>query len=85
MKTSEAFEIWTKCVENKWEGNPVPLGERNLIVPLQKSHRVIFHILCDIGLPCSKLNNSNIIKDRKIIFAVSKRYINNELVSTFTF
>ena len=30
MKTSEAFQIWTKCVENKWEGNPVPLGERNL-------------------------------------------------------
>ena len=21
MKTSEAFQIWTKCVENKWEGN----------------------------------------------------------------
>ena len=28
MKTSEAFQIWTKCVENKWEGNRVPLGER---------------------------------------------------------
>ena len=27
-------------------------------------------------LPCSKLNNSNLIKDRNIIFAVSKRYIN---------
>ena len=27
MKTSEAFQIWTKCVENKWEGNQVPLGE----------------------------------------------------------
>ena len=33
MKTSEAFQILTKCVENKWEGNRVPLGERNLIVP----------------------------------------------------
>ena len=21
MKTNEAFQIWTKCVENKWEGN----------------------------------------------------------------
>ena len=30
MKTSEAFQIWTKCVENKWEGNRVPLGERKL-------------------------------------------------------
>ena len=25
MKTSEAFQIWIKCVENKWEGNQVPL------------------------------------------------------------
>ena len=33
MKTSEAFQIWKKSVENKWEGNRVPLGERNLIVP----------------------------------------------------
>ena len=30
MKTSEAFQIWTKCAENKWEGNRVPLGERKL-------------------------------------------------------
>ena len=30
MKASEAFQIWTKCVENKWEGNRVPLGERKL-------------------------------------------------------
>ena len=29
-----------------------------------------------MGLPCSKLNKSNLIKDRNIIFAVSKRYIN---------
>ena len=33
MKTSEAFQIWTKCVENKWEGNRAPLGEKNFIVP----------------------------------------------------
>ena len=50
--------------------------KENLIVPYQKSHRIIFHILCDMVLPCSKLNNSNLIKDRNIIFAVSKRYIN---------
>ena len=30
MKTSEAFKIWTKCVENKSEGNRVPLGEGKL-------------------------------------------------------
>ena len=28
MKTSEAFQKWTQCVENKLEGNGVPLGER---------------------------------------------------------
>ena len=26
MKTGEAFQIWTKCVEYKWEGNRVTLG-----------------------------------------------------------
>ena len=36
MKTSEAFQIWTKCVENKWEGNGVPLGERKLDCSLTK-------------------------------------------------
>ena len=36
MKTSEAFQIWTKCVENKWEGNRVPLGERELDCTLTK-------------------------------------------------
>ena len=75
MKTSEAFLIWTKCAENKWEGNQIPLGERKLDCTLKKSHRIIFHILCDMGLLCSKLNNSNLIKDRNTIFAVSKRYI----------
>ena len=34
MKTSEAFEIWTQGVENKWEVNRVSLGEKkNVIVP----------------------------------------------------
>ena len=65
-----------KMCGNKWEGNRVPLGERKLDCTLIKSHRIIFHILCDMGLPCSKLNNSNLIKDRIIIFAVSERYIN---------
>ena len=77
-ETSETFQIWTQCVENKWEGNRVPLGESKLDCTLieRKSHRIIFHILCDMGLPCSKLNISNLIKDRNIIFAVSKMYIN---------
>ena len=36
MKTSEAFQIWTKCVENKEEGNLVPLGERKRDCTLTK-------------------------------------------------
>ena len=36
MKTSEAFQVLTKCVENKWEGNRVPLGERKLDCILKK-------------------------------------------------
>ena len=36
MKTSEASQIQTKCVENKWEGNRVPLGERKLDCILTK-------------------------------------------------
>ena len=30
MTTSKAFQMWTKCEENKWEGNRVPLGEGKL-------------------------------------------------------
>ena len=67
--------VHCKCLKNKWEGNRVPLGERKLDCK-QKSHTIIVRILCDMGLLCSKLNNSNLIKDRNIIFAVSKRYIN---------
>ena len=44
MKTSEAFQIWTKLVENKWEGNIVPLGERELDCTLTKEpHNYILH------------------------------------------
>ena len=74
MKTSEAFQIWTKCVENKWEEKQVPLGERKLDCALTKEPQN--YIWCDMGLPCSKLYNWNPIKDRKIVFVVSKRYIN---------
>ena len=44
MKTSEAFQICTKRVENKWEGNRVPLGERKLDCTLTKEpHNYISH------------------------------------------
>ena len=36
MTTSKAFQIWTKCVENKWEGNRVPQGEGKLECTLTK-------------------------------------------------
>ena len=45
VKTSEAFQIWTKCVENIWEGNQVPLGERKLDFHLTKEpQNYISHI-----------------------------------------
>ena len=51
-------------------------GFRKLDCTHTKEPQNYLHILCDMGLPCSKLNNSNLIKDINIIFAVSKRYIN---------
>ena len=36
MKTSQTLQIWTKCVENIWEANQVPLGERKLDCTLSK-------------------------------------------------
>ena len=46
MKTSEAFQIWTKCVENKWEGNLKPLGERKLDCTLTKEpQNYILHFM----------------------------------------
>ena len=39
MKTSQTLQIWTKCVENKWEGNQVPLGERKLDCTLTKEQQ----------------------------------------------
>ena len=75
-ETSEAFQILKQYVENKWEGNRVPLGEGKLDCTLTKEPQNYISHLCDMGLPRSKLNNSNHIKDRNIKFAVSKRYIN---------
>ena len=46
MKTREAFQMWTKCVENKWEGNRVSLGERELDCTLTKEpQNYISHFL----------------------------------------
>ena len=75
-ETSEAFPLWTKSVENKWQGYRVPLGERKLDCILTKEPQNYISHLCDMGLPCSKLNNSNLLNDRNIICAVSKRNIN---------
>ena len=36
MKTNEAFQIWAKCVDHKWEENRVPLGGRKLDCTLTK-------------------------------------------------
>ena len=76
MKTSRlsryeqhVWKINGKEIEYLWV-------KENLNVLKQKSHIIIFHMLCDMGLPCLKFINSNPIKDRDIIFAVSKRYIN---------
>ena len=63
-------------MENKCEGNQVPLGERKLDYTLTKEPDNYISHFYDMGLPCSKLDNLNLIKDRNIIFAVSKRYIN---------
>ena len=52
------------------------LVKKNLNVSSQNSLRIIFHILYDMGLPCSKRNNSNLLKESNIIFAVSKRCLN---------
>ena len=36
MKTSRILQTWTKFVENKWEGNRAPQGEKNLDCTLTK-------------------------------------------------
>ena len=75
-------------MENKWERNRVPLVEIKLDCTLtEKQQNYISHV-SDMELPCSKLNNSNLIKDRNIILQFSKGTLTffntNELVSTFT-
>ena len=52
--------------QNVWKINGKEMEylwvKENLIVPKQKSHRIIFHILCDMGSPCSKLNKSKLVR-----------------------
>ena len=65
MKTSEAFQIGTDVW--KIDGKEIKylwVKENKLDCTLTKEPQIIFHILCDMGLPCSKLNNSNLIKDK---------------------
>ena len=46
METSDAFKVWTKRCENKWEENRVPLGERKLDCTLTKeSQNYISHFV----------------------------------------
>ena len=40
-----AFQIWTKCVENKWEGNRVSLGEGKLECFLAKELYFTFCVM----------------------------------------
>ena len=47
MKTSQTLQIWTKCVENKWEGNRAPLGEKTCLNPNKKATELYF-IFCVI-------------------------------------
>ena len=49
MKTREAFQIGTGMWKIDWKEIEYLWVKENLIVPKQKSHRIIFHILCDMG------------------------------------
>ena len=63
-------------MKNKCEGNREPLGERNIVCTLTKESQNYIS-MCDMGLPCSKLNNSNPIKDRNMQFP----FFNTKLIS----
>ena len=88
MKTSEAFQIWTKCVINNSEGNRVPLCERKLDYTLTKEpDNYISHFVW-YGVTMFKTQQLKPYKDRSNICSFQKVYkhslIQNELVSTFT-
>ena len=54
MKTNEAFWIWTKCVENKWEGNRLPLGKGKLECTLTKEPHNYISYFVRYGVPMFK-------------------------------
>ena len=59
-KTSEAFQIWTKCVENKWEGNRVPLDERKLDCTLKRATELYFTFCVICGYHVQNSTNQTI-------------------------
>ena len=89
MKRSEAFQIWTKCVGNKWEGNWVPLGERKLECTLTKEPQNYISHFVWYGATMFKTQQLKPYKRKKHnICSFQKVHkhslIQNELVSTFT-
>ena len=89
MKTSETFQVWTKCVKNKWEGNRVPLGERNRDCTLTKEPQNYSSYFVWYGVTIFKTQQLKPYKGQKHnICSFQKVHkhslIQNELVSTFT-
>ena len=62
------------------------MGRKSNTSGLQKSHRITFHNMCDMGLPCSKLNNSKDRNHNSCSFQkVHKHSLKqNELINTST-
>ena len=87
MKKRKALQIWTKCVEIKWEGNVVPPGEKKLDCILTKepqkyiSHFVLWGLPSSEQLKLYKIYQHNICSFQKVHIQF---LIQNELVSTFT-
>ena len=90
IKTSDAFQIWTKCVENKWEGNRVSLDGRKLdCTPTKEPQNYISHIVWNgvtmfkpLQLKPYKRSKHNICSFQKVH---KHSLLQNELVSNFTF
>ena len=62
MKTSEAFQIGTYVWKIDGKEIEYLLVKENLIVPYQKSHIIIFHILCDMGISMFKAQQLKLYK-----------------------
>ena len=90
MKTSQAFQIWTECVENKWEGNRVPLGGRKLDRTITKEPQNYISHFVWYGVTMFKTQQLKPYERQKHnICSFQKVHkhslIQNELVSTSTF